>query len=145
MITIEIIDQYSADLSIGIGKLMPVLNHDLSDQPIDPELLKTIISSPHHGLFVARSDDETVGVAVLSIVMGTDIGRNAYLESFTVSPDFQGQGISSKLWDAMINWAKGRNCQKLEFTSNPKRKRAIAFYQKHDAQIYQTNFFRVVL
>jgi GNAT superfamily N-acetyltransferase len=145
MITIETVGRYSDALAIGIGKLMPVLNHDLGDMPIAPELLKSITKSPSHGLFVALSDDEIVGVAVLSVVMGIDIGKNAYLESFVVSPQFQGQGISGKIWDEMLGWARTKGCQKLEFTSNPKRKRAIAFYQKHGAIIYPTNFFRKTL
>jgi GNAT superfamily N-acetyltransferase len=145
MITVKIIDRYSKDLSIGVGKLMPTLSPKLSDQPISSEILKDIINSPYHGLFVAFSDSEIVGVAVLSIVMGIDIGRNAYLESFVVSPDFQGQGISGKIWDEMIKWAQAHDCKKLEFTSRPKRERATAFYQKHGAVIYPTNFFRVVI
>jgi GNAT superfamily N-acetyltransferase len=145
MITIEIIDHYSDALAVGIGKLMPVLNHDLSDAPIDAELLKSIIGSPSHGLFVAYDGGEIVGVAVLSVVMGVDIGRNAYLESFVVSPQSQGQGRSGKIWDEMLGWARAQGCQKLEFTSNPKRQRAIAFYQKHGATIYPTNFFRKTL
>jgi GNAT superfamily N-acetyltransferase len=145
MIKVEIVENFSGDLAVGIGKLMPILSHDMSDQPIDTELLKNIIDSPSHGLFIARSGDEIVGVAVLSIVMGIDIGRNAYLESFVVLPGFQGQGISGQIWAEMTTWAKNHGCQKLEFTSNPKRGRAIAFYQKHGAVIYPTNFFRVIL
>lgn len=145
MTNIEVVDVYSEDLSIKIGKLMPILSGSLSDQPIKPEILKDIIDSPYHGLFVAKNDSEIIGVAVLSIVMGIDIGRNAYLESFVVSSTAQGQGVSGKMWDEMINWAKQKSCQKLEFTSNPKRQRAIAFYQKHGAEIYPTNFFRIKL
>jgi ribosomal protein S18 acetylase RimI-like enzyme len=145
MITVEVANHYSDDLAAGIGKLMPVLNQDFGDAPIDAELLKFIIDSPSHGLFVARNDSEIVGVAVLSIVICIGNGRGAYLESFVVSPQFQGQGISSKIWDEMLRWARAKGCQKLEFTSNPKRQRAIAFYQKHGTTIYPTNFFRKTL
>ena len=145
MVNIEVVNKYSDGLSNDIGKLMPVLSNNLSDDPIAPNILKDIINSPYHGLFIARKGSEIVGVAVLSIVMGIDIGRNAYLESFVISPDIQGQGISGEIWNAMIDWAKNQNCKKLEFTSNPKRQRAIAFYKKHGSKIYPTNFFRVNL
>lgn len=145
MVNIGVVDKYSEKLSTDIGKLMPVLSSDLSDKPIKPEILKDIIASPYHALFVAKKDSEIIGVAVLSIVMGIDIGKNAYLESFVISPTAQGQGVSDKMWGEMTNWAKQKGCQKLEFTSNPKRQRAIAFYQKHGAEIYPTNFFRVKL
>jgi len=145
MISIENINEFSEELPNDIGKLMPILNSKYSNKLIDPNILQDIIKSPYHALFVAKKDNLIVGVAVLSVVMGVDIGKNAYLESFVIDPSFQGQGISSKMWNKMLDWAKENDCKKLEFTSNPRRKRAISFYKKNNAKIYDTNFFQLSL
>ena len=102
-----------------------------------------VISSPYHDLLIAKDDSgKIIGIACMSVVMGPGIGKNAYLEDFVTDSSVRGQGVGSALWKAMLDWAKAKNCQNLEFTCGQGREAAQKFYLQHGASIYDTNFFR---
>ena len=94
-------------------------------------------------MLVAYNDnEEIIGIATLSIIMGPIVRKIAYLEDFVTDESLRGQGIGSALWQAMLTWAKDKGCTELCFTSGHGREAAQAFYQKRGAEIYDTNYFR---
>lgn len=141
MTTIERLTAYSASDAEQIGKLLPTLSDRFSDQPVDKELLKEIIESPHHEQIIARIDGNIVGTATLSITIGTGAGHKVYLEDFVVSSTAQGQGVGGAIWDEITAWCKERNAP-LFFTSSAKKQTAQKFYLKHGATIRETNVFQ---
>lgn len=141
MVTIERLTTYSPNDAAAIGKLLPALSSRFTDDPVDETLLKEIIGSPHHEQIVARIDGTIVGTATLSITIGTGAGHKAYLEDFVVSPDTQGQGVGSAIWDEITKWCTERNVG-LFFTSNAKKEAAQRFYVNHGATIRDTNVFQ---
>jgi GNAT superfamily N-acetyltransferase len=140
MASVERLQQYSLSDATAIGQLLLVLNPKFPGTPVDEDLLRDIISSPHHDQIVARIDDEIVGIATLSVTIGTGAGRKAYLEDFVVSDKVQGQGIGSLIWKEIANWCEERQLV-LHFTSNPSRQLAHKFYLKHGATIRETSVF----
>lgn len=140
--TIETIATYNEQDSIEIGKLMPHLSESFSDDPIPESRLKAIISSPNHAQLVARNKSgHIVGTATLSIIFGAGAGTKVYLEDFVVDPSAQGDGIGSKLWDAMVDWSRQHDAHKLVFTSSDKHTSAHRFYLNRGSEIRDTNYF----
>ena len=142
-ISVKCLVNYSYDDAVEIGRLLPHLSDSLSGQPIPRKILETIIASPFHDQFIARTPDGTiVGTATLSIVAGISTGQSAWLEDFVVDPGHQGAGIGSQLWDAIIEWCALHSAVTLEFTSNPRRIGAHKFYKSRGAVIRETSYFK---
>ena len=136
--------EYTPAIADRIRELLTQLSRSGKDKGEIPESwFRDIIESPFHDLLMAVDEDERiVGIAALSVVMGPGIRKNAYLEDFVTDSEVRGQGVGSKLWEAMIEWAEEKGCKNFEFTCGNGRESAQAFYKKHGAEVYETNFFR---
>jgi len=141
--SIERVVEVSVETANGIGELMPDLSVRLSDNPIDLELLKTIVESPDRDLFIARLNGRIVGSAVMNLLVFTS-GKKAWLEDFVVSSDenIRGSGVGYALWQKIVAWSQERQAP-LEFTSSPVRKPAHEFYYRQGAVIKPTTVFHL--
>ena len=144
---IEPLTKYDKDTANRIRELLIQLSRSGKDRGEIPEAwFKDLIKSDSHDMLLAYDDEGTIiGIATLSIIMGPIVRKIAYLEDFVTDSNMRGQGIGSALWDAMIDWAKAKNCTELNFTSGHGREAAQEFYKKRGAEIYDTNFFRLPL
>jgi len=143
LVKVEVVTEYSHEIAVAIGKLMPDLSERLCDESIPEDRLKTIIESDDRELFVAKLNDEVVGTAVLNLIVGT-AGRKAWLEDFVVSSkdDIRGSGVGYSIWQELLRWCKERDVD-LNFTSNPRRGEARKFYLRQKAQVLDTKVLRV--
>ena len=141
---IEILKTYTPETATRVRELLIQLSRSKKDRgEIPREWFDELISSPYHDMLLALDDnDKIIGIATLSIIMGPIVRKNAYLEDFVTDESVRGRGIGSKLWDAMLDWAKEKGCAELNFTSGQGREAAWRFYQGKGAEIYDTNFFR---
>lgn len=140
------VTEYTPELAERVRALLIQLSRSGKDKGEVPrEWFEGVISSPWHDLLVAEDEGKVVGMASLSVTMGAGIGRNAYLEDFVVDKEVRKGGVGSALWEAMLEWADEKGCKRMEFTCGNGREVAQAFYKKHGAEIYDTNFFRVEL
>ena len=144
---IEPLTKYDKDTANRIRELLIQLSRSGKDRGEIPEAwFKDLIESDSHDMLLAYDDEGTIiGIATLSIIMGPIVRKIAYLEDFVTDANLRGQGIGSALWDAMIDWAKVKECTELNFTSGHGREAAQEFYKKRGAEIYDTNFFRLPL
>ena len=138
------LEKYTPETANRIRELLIQLSRSGKDRgEIPEEWFKDLIDSPSHDMLVAYDDnDNIVGIATLSIIMGPIVRKMAYLEDFVTDSSVRGQGVGSALWQAMLFWAKGKGCTELNFTSGHGREAAQEFYKKRGAEIYDTNFFR---
>ena len=141
------VTEYSPELAQRVRELLVQLSRSGKDKgEVPEEWFLDIINSPWHDLLVALDDDDRViGMAALSIMMGPGIRKNAYLEDFVVDAKARTGGVGSALWDEMLAWGREKGCKRMEFTCGNGREVAQAFYKKHGAEVYDTNFFRVEL
>ena len=141
---IKRLTEYTPEIGDQIRKLLVQLSRSGKDKGEIPERwFKDIIESTWHDLLIAEDDEGAiVGMAAMSVVMGPGIAKNAYLEDFVVDNSVRTRGVGSMLWNAMMEWAKEKGCGRMEFTCGNGRETAQAFYKKHGAEIYETNFFR---
>ena len=144
---IELLTKYDEETANRIRELLIQLSRSGKDRgEIPKEWFDDLISSPSHDMLLALDDNnQIIGIATLSIIMGPIVRRVAYLEDFVTDSNVRGQGVGSALWDAMLDWARTKRCTELCFTSGHGREAAQAFYQHKGATIYDTNFFRLPL
>lgn len=143
MIHVKTLKEYSPEVAARIRELLIQLSRNGKDKGEIPEAwFADVINSPWHDLLVAYDDDKVVGIATMSVTMGAGIRKNAYLEDFVVDSSIRARGVGSALWEAMEQWGREKGCKEFEFTCGHGRETAQAFYVKHGASIYDTNFFR---
>lgn len=144
---IEILKTYTPETAMRVRELLIQLSRSKKDRgDIPREWFDELISSPYHDMLLAIDDEDKIqGIATLSIIMGPIVRKIAYLEDFVTDESVRGQGVGSKLWDAMLKWAEEKGCSELNFTSGQGREAAWRFYQEKGAEIYDTNFFRKTL
>lgn len=144
---IELLTKYDNKTANRIRELLIQLSRSGKDRGEIPEdWFNDLIQSPYNDMLLAIDDSGTIqGIATLSIIMGPIVRRVAYLEDFVTDESSRGQGIGSKLWEAMLDWARNHNCSELCFTSGHGREAAQAFYKRRGAEIYDTNYFRLPL
>ncbi|SDN83708.1 Ribosomal protein S18 acetylase RimI [Paenibacillus sp. yr247] len=85
-------------------------------------------------IFIADLDGLVVGLAMLEMKKSPSyealVPRTyAYLNELAISPDFQRQGIGTKLYRASVAWAEERAASSLELNVWEFNDRAIAFYK----------------
>ncbi|MBO7664744.1 GNAT family N-acetyltransferase [Candidatus Saccharibacteria bacterium] len=141
------VTEYSPELAQRVRELLIQLSRSGKDKgEVPEEWFVDIINSPWHDLLVALDDGgRVIGMASLSTMMGPGIRKNAYLEDFVVDSEARTGGVGSALWDEMLNWGREKGCKRMEFTCGNGREVAQAFYKKHGAEVYDTNFFRIDL
>lgn len=141
------VTEYSPELAQRVRELLIQLSRSGKDKgEVPEEWFVDIINSPWHDLLVALDDDgRVIGMASLSVSMGPGISKNAYLEDFVVDAEARTGGVGSALWNEMLAWGREKGCKRMEFTCGNGREIAQAFYKKHGAEVYDTNFFRVEL
>ena len=147
MIEIKYLTEYTPEIAKRVRELLIQLSRSGKDKGEIPETwFHDIINSPWHNLLVAKDDNnKIIGIAAVSVIMGPGISKNAYLEDFVVDQTIRTKGVGNALWEEMLNWARKKGCKRMEFTCGNGRDIAQAFYKKHGATGYDTNFFRVEL
>ena len=144
---IKPLDNYTPETANRIRELLIQLSRSGKDRgEIPKEWFDSIIASPSHDMLIAYDEEgKIIGIATLSIIMGPIVRRIAYLEDFVTDASVRGQGVGSAMWQAILSWAKEKDCTELNFTSGHGREAAQEFYKKRGATIYDTNFFRKTL
>ena len=87
----------------------------------------------HWAFFIARDGDEPVGAAAVAFdTPGVNRleGRRdlAALRDIRVHPDRRGEGIGTRLFRRVRDWARGRGCSRLKIETQNTNVRACRFY-----------------
>lgn len=144
MISVKPLSTYTPEMAARVRELLVQLSRSGTDKGEIPKAwFEEIIASGDHVLLLAYDDNnQIVGMASLTLIMGPGIRKNIYLEDFVTDSNLRGQGVGSALWEAMLEWGRERGALRLEFTCGDGREAAQGFYKAHGAELYHTNFFR---
>ena len=139
--------KYTPETAERVRELLIQLSRSHKDRGEIPKAwFDELITSDTHDMLLALDDNGKIqGIATLSVIMGPIVRRIAYLEDFVTDESCRGQGVGNRLWKAMLEWSKAKNCTELNFTSGHGREAAQEFYKNRGAEIYDTNFFRKTL
>ena len=131
------------DLVSAFARLIPQLSK--SSPPPDADQLAEMIAHPGTTVFVARSDDESLIVGTLTLVVfRIPTGLRAWIEDVVVDEAARG-GVGTALTNAAIDKARDAGCKTVELTSRPSREAANHLYQKLGFEIRDTNVYRFTL
>lgn len=83
--------------------------------------------------FVATVDDQVVGMALYYIRYSTWKGCRLYLEDFLVTESYRGKGVGKLLFDAVVEEAKAKNYNGMNWQVLEWNQPAINFYDKYQA------------
>lgn len=110
---------------------------DLQDGPVLPladakGIFETINKYPDYQVYVAQSDNKTLGTFTLLIAdklahMGA---RSGIVEDFVVAAEWRGMGVGSQMMRYAMQKCHHAGCYKLVLSSNKKRADAHRFYEK---------------
>jgi len=87
---------------------------------------------PDYTLYVASLGDRIVGSFALLVMdnLGHLGAPSAIAEDVVVDPDMQGGGIGGRMMAFALETARAKGCYKLMLSSNTRRERAHAFYER---------------
>lgn len=104
---------------------------------------KVIDMEPTSMIYVVVIDNKIVGMATIDIL--NDIFKNikyGYVNDVCIDPDYQGQGLSKKLMNKILEYGISNNLEYIMLTSNKKRIAAHGLYKSMGYEIVDTCVFK---
>ncbi len=138
-VPVEIATQASGELLAACHRLIPQLSS--SAKPITNSELAEIVSSESTLMFVARVDNQIVGLLTLAIFRIPTAVR-AWIEDVVVDSSARGLGVGEALNLAAIAEATRRGAKTVDLTSRPSREAANKLYKRLGFIERDTNVYR---
>jgi ribosomal protein S18 acetylase RimI-like enzyme len=114
----------------------------VAERPFDPTIkegeahyydLAKLIESPLSAVFVAELGGELIASGYVQEKEANDYlkhSRYAYIGFMYVRPEHRGKGVSQKILDALLNWAKERGLAEIRLEVYSENLSAIKAYEK---------------
>ena len=138
-VPVEIAAQASEELLAACHRLIPQLSS--SAAPITVDELAEIVNGDSTIIFVARVDNQIVGLLTLAVFRIPTAVR-AWIEDVVVDSSARGHGVGEALNLAAIAEAKRRGAKTVDLTSRPSREAANRLYQRIGFVARDTNVYR---
>ena len=138
-VPVEIAAQASEELLAACHRLIPQLSS--SAAPITVDELAEIVNGESTIMFVARVDNQIVGLLTLAVFRIPTAVR-AWIEDVVVDSSARGHGVGEALNKAAIAEAKRRGAKTVDLTSRPSREAANRLYQRIGFVARDTNVYR---
>ena len=138
-VPVEIAAQASEELLAACHRLIPQLSS--SAAPITVNELAEIVNGESTIMFVARVDNQIVGLLTLAVFRIPTAVR-AWIEDVVVDSSARGHGVGEVLNKAAIAEAKRRGAKTVDLTSRPSREAANRLYQRIGFVARDTNVYR---
>ena len=138
---VEIFQPSQADETTlrAVNQLLPQLSS--SAPPLNLECLKEIIQSSSVHLYIAREEQEVLGM--LSLVLFTiPTGMRAWVEDVVVDEKARGKGVGKALSEHALREALRLGAMTVDLTSRPSRIAANQLYQRVGFTKRETNVYR---
>jgi len=114
-----------------ILSLLEKLSGTKSDRDKALKIFKEILKSEFYFLFVATTDNKVAGTASIFIAPSPQHGRPwGLVDNVVVARKYQRKGIGKKLTEALISFAREKDCYKIILTARFTRSGAHQFWQK---------------
>ncbi len=138
-VPVEIATQASEELLAACHRLIPQLSS--SAKPMTDSQLAEIVNSESTLMFVARVDNQIVGLLTLAIFRIPTAVR-AWIEDVVVDSLVRGHGVGEALNLAAITEARRRGAKTVDLTSRPSREAANKLYKRLGFVERDTNVYR---
>ena len=138
-VPVEIATQATEELLAACHHLIPQLSS--SAKPMTNDELAEIVNSKSTSMFVARVDNQIVGLLTLAIFRIPTAVR-AWIEDVVVDSSARGLGVGEALNMAAIAEATRRGAKTVDLTSRPSREAANKLYKRLGFVERDTNVYR---
>ncbi len=138
-VPVEIATQASEELLAACHRLIPQLSS--SAKPMTDSQLAEIVNSESTLMFVARVDNQIVGLLTLAIFRIPTAVR-AWIEDVVVDSLVRGHGVGEALNLAAIAEARRRGAKTVDLPSRPSREAANKLYKRLGFVERDTNVYR---
>ena len=107
-------------------------NGEVLDEAQARALYARFLTYPDYKIYVAEEGGRIVGSFALLVMLnlGHCGAPSAIVEDVVVAPQMQGRGVGAAMMRAAMDLARDKGCYKLVLSSNAKRVRAHAFYER---------------
>jgi len=107
-------------------------NGEVLDDAQARALYARFLTYPDYKIYVAEEGGSIVGSFALLVMLnlGHCGAPSAIVEDVVVDPQMQGRGVGAAMMRAAMDLARDKGCYKLVLSSNAKRVRAHAFYER---------------
>ena len=139
LVPVEIASQATDELLAACHRLIPQLSS--SAKPMTNGELSEIVNSESTFMFVARVDNQIVGLLTLAIFRIPTAVR-AWIEDVVVDSSARGHGVGEALNISAIAEAKRRGAKTVDLTSRPSREAANRLYKRIGFVARDTNVYR---
>jgi ribosomal protein S18 acetylase RimI-like enzyme len=138
-VPVEIATQTTEELLVACHRLIPQLSS--SAKPMTNDELSEIVNSESTFMFVARLENQIVGLLTLA-VFRIPTAMRAWIEDVVVDSSARGHGVGEALNMAAIAEARRRGAKTVDLTSRPSREAANRLYQRIGFVARDTNVYR---
>jgi len=142
VISVEAAASVDDDLCAAVDRLVPQLSR--SSPPAGRALLERIVADGATTLFVARNDNDIVGMLTL-VAFQIPTGVRAIIEDVVVDGVARGAGVASALVQAALDRSAELGARTVDLTSRPDREAANRLYLRMGFTVRQTNVYRRTL
>lgn len=108
------------------------------------ENLKAMLVASSTTIFVARANEEIVGMTTL-VVFRVATGLRAFIDDVVVMTTHRKLRLGERLVRAAIDHAASLGVEKIDLTSRPSRETANRLYQRMGFERRETNVYRLKL
>jgi len=91
--------------------------------------------NPAFETLVAVYENDVIGFALYYTGYSTWKGKTLYLEDFLISEAYRGRGFGKVLFEAIIQTAKERDLQRMDWQVLDWNQPAIKFYERYNAEL----------
>ncbi len=92
-------------------------------------------NNPKFKCFVAETNDEIVGIALVYMRYSTWKGKVLHLEDLIVSESMRGSGLGTALLDEVVKYGTSMNVKRISWEVLDWNEPAIEFYEKKGADV----------
>lgn len=142
MISVEAAATVDDDLCAAVDRLVAQLSR--SAPPPGRALLERIVADGATTLFVARDDNDIVGMLTLATFQ-IPTGVQAIIEDVVVDGAARGAGVAAALVQAALDRSAELGARRVDLTSRPEREVANRLYLRMGFEVRQTNVYRRTL
>ncbi len=104
---------------------------DVFDEPIVPERLASYLENPANLLIVAVTDGMVIGQVAAVLHHHPDKPTELYIDEVGVTPQYQQQGIATRLMEEIVIWGKALGCEEVWLGTEIDNTAARALYVRY--------------
>ncbi len=106
---------------------------DVFDEPIMPERMVTYLGNPANLLILAVTDGVVIGQVAAVLHHHPDKPTELYIDEVGVTPQYQRQGVATRLMEEIVVWGKALDCEEVWLGTELDNVAARALYARYAA------------